>query len=100
MNTVKKYYTHRKECWTLHGRLEKMQGRQQRPNNIKKPQEHTTTLVNRKKKHNEDSDFSFRSSEEKEEEVSRTKTLRPAREYKVTQIHRNSLANTGLDLDN
>jgi len=33
-----------------------------------------------------------------EKEVSRTKTSQPAREYKVTQIHGNSRANTSLDL--
>jgi len=63
MNTVEKYCTHckkagynRKEYWILYGRPEKMQGRQQRPNN--KLQEHTTALVKKKKKRNEDTDSS------------------------------------------
>jgi len=106
MNTVEKYCTHCKkaghrwkDCWTLHGRPEKIQERQQRPNNnSKKPQEHTTALVKRRKKRHDNSDSSFSSSEEEEEEVTRTKTSRPARECKVTQVHRNSRANIGLDL--
>jgi len=67
--------------------------------NSNKKQEHTTALVKKTKKRNENSDSSSSSSEEnEEEETSRKKSLRPAREYKVTQIKGKSQTKTGLDL--
>jgi len=61
VNAVEKYCTHCKraghsqnECWTLHRRPEKTQGRPQKTNSNKK-QEHTTALVKKTKKRNENS---------------------------------------------
>jgi len=89
---VEKYCTHCKraghsqnECWTLHGRPEKTQGRPQKVNSNKK-QEHTTALVKKTKKRNENDSSSGSSDENGEEEMTRKKLSRPAREYKVTQI--------------